>query len=81
MTRNSSLEDVLHKANELYFKFQDIYCLSLADTNGMSIEVDDPNDWKLDQYYAHNHYQPSRHKMYVMYTENEQVYVAFTLIK
>lgn len=64
MSKSSSLEDVLNRANEIYFNLPDISCLSLADSNGIKIEISNVIDWKLEQYYASNHYQPSRHKVY-----------------
>lgn len=77
LVKTSSLDDVLNKANEMYFKLPDTSCL---DSNGLLIEVDSVLDWKLEQYYACNHYQPSRHKLYVMYTEKEKVCSFFPLI-
>ena len=73
MPKKSTLEDLFKKANEMYFKLPDIDCLSLADTNGMHIEIENSIEWKLDQYYTFNRYQPSRHKVYVMHTEKAQV--------
>ncbi len=65
----------LKKANDIYFNQPDTSCLILADTNGLQVEMDNVGDWTLEQYYSVNRYQPSRHKVYVMYSDTEKVKV------
>ncbi len=73
LPKNASIADILNKTNELYFDLEDIHQLSLADANGMMIEVEDCEKWKLDHYFSTNNYQPSRHKMYVMNMRKDEV--------
>ena len=59
-------------ANELYFgNGANPSRKELADSSGFSIHVN-KSEWKLDSYYKDNRYQPSHHKLYVMY-DNEGV--------
>ena len=59
-------------ANELYFgNGADPSRMELADSPGLSIHVN-KSEWKLDSYYKNNNYQPSCHKLYLMY-DNEGV--------
>ena len=58
--------------NELYFvNGANPSRMELADSSGLSIHVN-KSEWKLYSYYKDNNYQPSRHKLYVMY-DNEGV--------
>ena len=75
MARRSSLQDVLKKAKDIYFYDHcDYSSLRLADTNGIMIEVE-TSGWMLETYYENNDFKPSRHKMYVMQYDDEQVRV------
>ena len=70
LSRNSTLQDIYEKAKQLYFtpgtNFAD---LKLGDSSGMVIEVVEEQKWVLEKYYEEFHYQPSRHKLYVIHYE------------
>ena len=61
---------VVAKAKELYFRDEpgDDIATSyrLADSNGVTIVIDDPDKWNLWDFYQQNGLVPSRSKLYVM---------------
>ena len=64
---NSSLQDIYEKAKQLYFTPEtNLADLKLGDSSGMVIVE---QKWVLEKYYEEFHYQPSRHKLYVIYYE------------
>uniref|UniRef100_A0A1X7TZT8 Uncharacterized protein n=1 Tax=Amphimedon queenslandica TaxID=400682 RepID=A0A1X7TZT8_AMPQE len=70
--KNCTFKEFVRKAKTLYFgKDANESKMNLADSSGILIQVDKAT-WNLDQYYKDNNYQPSRHKMYVLY-HNEPV--------
>ena len=72
LPKSSTFNDIVDLANELYFgNGADPSRMELADSSGLSIHVN-KSEWKLDSYYKNNNYQPSRHKLYLMY-DNEGV--------
>lgn len=72
MPKNCTFREIVHKAKTLYFgEDADESKMNLADSSGIMIQVDKAS-WNLDQYYKDNNYQPSRHKIYVLY-DNEPV--------
>ena len=40
----------------------------------MKVEIEDPTNWRLNEYFVNNNYLPIWHKIYVMYIK-EEVYV------
>ena len=74
MPRKASLMNVFERAKEIYFHEEcDVHDMQLADSSGMMIQVDDETRWTLEKYFDDNHYQPSRHKVYVMLSQDEKV--------
>ena len=63
LKRGSSYEDLLKMAVSLFFEDYDpsLDNLSLADSNGMPIQVASPNSWTLGTFYQSNDLQPSRY--------------------
>lgn len=73
LPKNASLDLVISKAKELYFKsteFMDHEDLrvsfKLADSTGVTILVEDATHWSLGEFYHQNGLVPSRFKLYVM---------------
>lgn len=68
LKRESSYEEVLNMAVSLYFEAYDpsLDKLSLADSNGMPIQVASADEWTLGAFYQNNGLQPSRYKLYVV---------------
>lgn len=64
--RSATLETILDRARELYFKDMDVELdeLSLCDSSGILIPVQDDN-WTVGSFYQKNNLQPSRFKLYV----------------
>ena len=70
LPKSSSIQAVFDKATELYFKdlgdaVKDTK-LSLADSNGIPIHIENYQSWILNEFFQHNGLQPSRYKLYVM---------------
>ena len=67
---SATLDDVLKMGKEAFFSELDIPLryLHLVDSSGLPIETGD-EDWTLGKYFEKNGYQPSRHKLYVMFKE------------
>ena len=67
LQRDSTLPAVLEKAKELYFKdmHPQLDALSLCDSSGVLIPVQDDIAWTLGAFYNNNLLQPSRYKLYV----------------
>ena len=69
----ASLTTVFEKAKQLYFEelqpedYGDL--LSLADSSGILIPIEDMKKWSLESLYQKNSLQPSRYKLYVALTE------------
>ena len=65
-TKDCSILAVFEKAIELFFKQFSITTndVMLASSSGIKIDVDPK--CKLHDYYLHNHYLPSKHKLYTM---------------
>ena len=71
LSGDASLVTVLQKAAAIYFKELDPKddALSLADSAGVVIPVEDKDHWTLALFYQRNSLQPSRHKLYVVLNE------------
>ena len=84
LAKNSSINDIFMKTKELYFfsiknlAFKD---LCIADSNGVLIEIENLDTWKLEDYYSINNYQFCRHKLFVMYMAEEKVNVLELFLK
>ena len=68
MKRDSSYEDVLKMAVSIFFELYnpELDSLSLADSNGVTVNVSSQDTWTLGTFYQNNGLQPSRHKLYVV---------------
>ena len=68
MKKESLYGDVLAMAVSLFFEAYNpnMDKLSLADSNGMPIQVASPDEWTLGMFYQNNGLQPSRYKLYVV---------------
>lgn len=68
---NSTLQDLLlFGRNEFFNKINPpLKCLSLADSSGQKIGVDDDEEWTIGAFYEANDFKPSRYKLYIMYTQ------------
>ena len=68
MKRDSSYEDVLKMAVSIFFELYnpELDSLSLADSNGVTVNVSSRDTWTLGTFYQNNGLQPSRHKLYVV---------------
>ena len=68
LPKSASLDIVVEKAKDLYFKDVDCSDVSykLADSSGMTILIEDQTAWKLSEFYKQNGLMPSRHKLYIM---------------
>ena len=70
MPKNCTLREIVRKAKTLYFgEDADKSKMNLADCSCIMIQVDKAS-CNLGQYYKDNNYQPSSHKIYVLY-DNE----------
>ena len=82
LARNATLIDVFKKAKELYFNEADVStdCMSLVDSGGVLIPVQDKDSWVLSSFYHKNHLQPSRYKLYVAVKEEVSNVIIISLI-
>lgn len=66
----ATLEDILNKGREAFFSELDppLSSLHLADSSGNVVDAES-DDWTVGKYFEENGYQPSRHKLYIMYRE------------
>ena len=79
LPKNSSFDDLLSHAKALYFgEDADSSQMNLADSAGKTINVE-KSQWHLANYYSDNGYQPSRHKLYVVYDVEAVSYNIFTI--
>ena len=64
----ATMEDILNMGREAFFSELDppIDTLHLANSSGQIIDADSEN-WTLGKYFEENGYQPSRHKLYIVY--------------
>ena len=77
LSPDSSLKTVFNKATQLFFSEMDPLpeSLSLADSSGILIPVEDKEKWSLGDFYSNNSLQLSRYKLYVTVTGvSQQVY-------
>ena len=67
---NATLTMVFEKAKQLYFEDMEpeIDALSLCDSTGILIPVQDKAMWSLGSFYQKNSLQPSHYKLYVALT-------------
>ena len=67
---DATLEDILNKGREAFFSELDLplSTLHLADSFGQMVDINSDN-WTVGKYFEENGYQPSRHKMYIMFKE------------
>ena len=69
LKNDSTLNDIFKKSIELYYKEYPDITLSdvmLTNSSGIAVEIENPNEWRLLDYYTKNQYVPSRHKLYTM---------------
>ena len=69
MDKKSTICNVYEKSIDLYYKqFSTISVndVMLADSAGNIIEISNPTEWTLGDYYNQNHFLPSRHKLYTV---------------
>ena len=69
LPKNASLGTVFDKAKEIYFKDEPVdedISYRLADSNGVTILIENVDEWTLWEFYQQNGLVPSRHKLYVM---------------
>ena len=69
LSKDSDITTVLQKAIDYFYKdFSPISTtdILLADSSGNKIEISNPKEWKLGDYYSRNGFKPSRHKFYTM---------------
>ena len=73
--RDASLTSVFEKAIHLFFQDLEVdsEALSLADSGGVLIPVQDRDSWSLSVFYSKNRLQPSRYKLYVV-AGSQEVY-------
>ena len=62
------LDNILHVGREAFFSDYDLpnSSLHLADSSGNILECAESEGWTLGKYFEENHYQPNRHKLYIM---------------
>lgn len=67
---SATLRDILEKGREMFYSELDIpmHFLHLADSSGQIINAEG-DKWTIGKYFEENGYQPSRHKMYIMFKE------------
>ena len=68
MRRDSSYNKVLKMAVSIFFELYnpELDSLSLADSNGVTINISSRATWTIGTFYQSNGLQPSRHKLYVV---------------
>ena len=66
LSKNSDIRTVLPKAIDYFYK--DFPPISTTDIllAGNKIEISNPKEWKLGDYYSRNGFKLSRHKFYTM---------------
>ena len=64
----ATIEDILNMGRKAFFSELDppLDTLHLANSSGQIIDVNSEN-WTLGKYFDENGYQPSRHKLYIVY--------------
>lgn len=68
MKRDSSYDDVRKIAVSIFFELYnpELDSLSLADSNGVTVNVACRDTWTLGEFYQNKGLQPSQHKPYVV---------------
>ena len=76
LSRRSTIFEVFNKAIELYYKGLSevtVNDVSLADSTGKEIAVENLSHWRLWNDYSQNGFVPSRHKLYTMVDVSNKV--------
>lgn len=67
--RGALYEEVLEKKRENFFsdKTEDITAYCLAGSSGVPFDIEDPEDWVLQDFIKEHNFQPSKLRLYVVY--------------
>ena len=70
LSPSATLRDILTAGRRKFFADDEevsLSSLTLADSSGSRIDIDDEDSWTIGDFYAQHDYKPSRYKLYVMY--------------
>ena len=79
LSKKSTLNDIFMSAKELYFGDNaNTQKMSLADSCGVIVQIDENKQWMLENYYIDHGYKPSRHKLYVAYDSEAVSFILYS---
>lgn len=78
--KSSSYEDIINKGRSVFFENEsdDLTCYSLCGPSGFPFEI--ASRWVLEEFMKHHGFQPSKLRLYIMYTSSEPAYVEVSII-
>lgn len=78
--KSSHYKDIINKGRSIFFKNEsdDPACYSICGPSGVPFEVSDP--WTLEEFLKHHGFQPSKLRLYILYTPSKLTYVEVSII-